>query len=76
MRGSSFALLLLHLTPHIAKSGHDAGRPGSIVVVVVAVGVHIAEVIVVVVIGGPKPPPDGPKGRKHRAWNNQTYTQY
>lgn len=76
LRGSSFTFSLLHLTPHIAKSGEDTRRPGSIVIVVVAVGVHIAEVIVVVVIGGAEPPPDGPKGRKHRAWNYQTRTQY
>ena len=52
-----------NLTFH--QSGADAVRVGCVVVVVVAVGVHITEVIVVVVIGGAQPPPDGPQGPKN-----------
>ena len=59
------SLSLLHLTPHTAKSGEDARRPGSIVIVVVAVGVHITEAIAVAGIGGAQPPPDGPQGPKN-----------
>ena len=61
---SPFAWVVFHRSatpcdPAYAKSGQNARRPRSIVIVGAPVGIHITEIIAIVVIGGAEPPPHG-----------------
>ena len=78
---SPFAWVVFHRSatpcdPAYAKSGQNARRPRSIVIVGAPVGIHITEIIAIVVIGGAEPPPHGGRSPPRRPTADvQTRTQ-